>query len=84
MKFGSRSSEQAHLHAPALHHFAPSDALRPVCAAAIPQVMCTSCLCTGKKLATEHDPRVDPFTLVSCVCVCVCVDRQVGCLGWLV
>lgn len=38
--------------------------------------MCTSCLCTGKKLATEHDPRVDPFTLVSCVCVCVC--RQAG------
>ena len=25
------------------------------------KVMCTSCLCTGKKLATEHDPRIDPF-----------------------
>jgi hypothetical protein len=27
------------------------------------KVMCTSCLCTGKKLATEHDPRVDPWSL---------------------
>lgn len=27
------------------------------------KVMCTACLCTGKQLATEHDPRVDPFTL---------------------
>ncbi len=25
------------------------------------QVMCTGCLCTGKQLATEHDPRIDPF-----------------------
>jgi hypothetical protein len=25
------------------------------------KVMCTSCLCTGKQLATEHDPRIDPF-----------------------
>jgi hypothetical protein len=23
--------------------------------------MCTSCLCTGKKLATEYDVRADPF-----------------------
>ena len=28
------------------------------------KVMCTACLCTGKQLATEHDPRVDPFTLM--------------------
>ena len=27
------------------------------------KVMCTSCLCTGKQLATEHDPRIDPFNL---------------------
>lgn len=25
------------------------------------QVMCTSCLCTGLAMATEHDPRIDPF-----------------------
>jgi len=25
------------------------------------KVMCTSCLCTGMELATEHDPRIDPF-----------------------
>lgn len=25
------------------------------------KVMCTACLCTGKALATEHDPRIDPF-----------------------
>lgn len=25
------------------------------------KVMCTSCLCTGKQMATEHDPRIDPF-----------------------
>lgn len=25
------------------------------------KVMCTSCLCTGKQMATEHDPRFDPF-----------------------
>jgi hypothetical protein len=25
------------------------------------KVMCTSCLCTGKLMATEHDPRIDPF-----------------------
>lgn len=27
------------------------------------KVMCTACFCTGKQLATEHDPRVDPFSL---------------------
>lgn len=27
------------------------------------RVMCPSCLCTGMALATEHDPRIDPFTL---------------------
>ena len=27
----------------------------------IGKVMCTACLCTGQKLATEHDPRIDPF-----------------------
>lgn len=25
------------------------------------KVMCISCLCTGKQLATEHDPRLDPW-----------------------
>lgn len=25
------------------------------------KVMCTGCLCTGKQMATEHDPRIDPF-----------------------
>lgn len=25
------------------------------------KVMCPSCLCTGMGMATEHDPRVDPF-----------------------
>lgn len=25
------------------------------------KVMCTSCLCTGKQLVTEHDPRLDPW-----------------------
>jgi hypothetical protein len=25
------------------------------------KVMCAGCLCTGKSLATEHDPRIDPF-----------------------
>jgi len=25
------------------------------------KVMCTTCLCTGMALATEHDPRIDPF-----------------------
>ena len=28
------------------------------------KVMCTACLCTGKQLATEHDPRIDPFNLL--------------------
>jgi hypothetical protein len=27
------------------------------------KVMCTGCLCTGKQMATEHDPRIDPWTL---------------------
>lgn len=27
------------------------------------QVMCTACFCTGKQLATEHDPRIDPFNI---------------------
>ena len=27
------------------------------------KVMCTACFCTGKQLATEHDPRVDPFSI---------------------
>lgn len=26
------------------------------------KVMCTACLCTGKKVAREHDPRLDPFS----------------------
>ena len=25
------------------------------------KVMCTSCLCTGMAMVTEHDPRIDPF-----------------------
>jgi len=25
------------------------------------KVMCTTCLCTGMALVTEHDPRIDPF-----------------------
>lgn len=25
------------------------------------KVMCPTCLCTGMALATEHDPRIDPF-----------------------
>ena len=25
------------------------------------KVMCTSCLCTGRGMVTEHDPRIDPF-----------------------
>lgn len=25
------------------------------------QVMCPTCLCTGMALASEHDPRIDPF-----------------------
>ena len=25
------------------------------------KVMCTSCLCTGWRMVTEHDPRIDPF-----------------------
>jgi hypothetical protein len=27
------------------------------------KVACTACLCTGKQMATEHDPRIDPFNL---------------------
>ena len=27
------------------------------------KVMCTSCLCTGKTMASEYDPRIDPFNL---------------------
>jgi len=26
------------------------------------KVMCTGCLCTGKQLATEHDPRLFPMS----------------------
>jgi hypothetical protein len=33
----------------------------PFCAGS-GKVMCTGCLCTGKQMATEHDPRIDPFT----------------------
>ncbi|KAJ9512315.1 hypothetical protein QJQ45_012906 [Haematococcus lacustris] len=38
----------------------------PICAccAGTGKVMCTGCLCTGKQLATEHDPRIDPFSSV--------------------
>ncbi|RWW19855.1 hypothetical protein GW17_00016063 [Ensete ventricosum] len=25
------------------------------------QVMCPTCLCTGMAMASEHDPRIDPF-----------------------
>ncbi|MCI45852.1 hypothetical protein A2U01_0067091, partial [Trifolium medium] len=24
-------------------------------------VMCPTCLCTGMAMASEHDPRIDPF-----------------------
>jgi DnaJ-class molecular chaperone len=34
--------------------------LCPTCSGA-GKVMCTSCLCTGVAMATEHDPRIDPF-----------------------
>ena len=27
------------------------------------KVMCTSCLATGKQMASEHDRRIDPFLL---------------------
>ena len=27
------------------------------------KVMCTSCLCTGKTMASEYDPRIDPFNI---------------------
>eukprot|EP00271_Cylindrocystis_brebissonii_P005315 TRINITY_DN17304_c0_g1_i1.p1 TRINITY_DN17304_c0_g1~~TRINITY_DN17304_c0_g1_i1.p1 ORF type:complete len:339 (-),score=26.47 TRINITY_DN17304_c0_g1_i1:751-1767(-) len=32
----------------------------PNCAGSA-KVMCPTCLCTGMTLATEHDPRIDPF-----------------------
>lgn len=32
----------------------------PNCAGSA-KVMCPTCLCTGMALATEHDPRIDPF-----------------------
>nr|PNR59591.1 hypothetical protein PHYPA_002382 [Physcomitrium patens] len=32
----------------------------PNCAGAT-KVMCPTCLCTGMALASEHDPRIDPF-----------------------
>ncbi|KAL9994417.1 hypothetical protein Hdeb2414_s0912g00960301 [Helianthus debilis subsp. tardiflorus] len=25
------------------------------------KVMCPTCLCTGMAMASEHDPRIDPF-----------------------
>lgn len=25
------------------------------------QVMCPTCLCTGMLMASEHDPRIEPF-----------------------
>ncbi|RVW19971.1 Protein ORANGE-GREEN, chloroplastic [Vitis vinifera] len=25
------------------------------------KVMCPTCLCTGMEMASEHDPRIDPF-----------------------
>lgn len=34
----------------------------PNCAGAA-KVMCPTCLCTGMALASEHDPRIDPFQL---------------------
>ncbi|KAJ7205319.1 hypothetical protein O6H91_Y486100 [Diphasiastrum complanatum] len=32
----------------------------PNCSGAA-KVMCPTCLCTGMELASEHDPRIDPF-----------------------
>ncbi|CAK9235857.1 unnamed protein product [Sphagnum troendelagicum] len=32
----------------------------PTCSGAA-KVMCPTCLCTGMALASEHDPRIDPF-----------------------
>ena len=31
------------------------------CCSGTSKVMCTSCLCTGVAMVTEHDPRIDPF-----------------------
>jgi hypothetical protein len=31
------------------------------CCSGTAKVMCTSCLCTGVAMVTEHDPRIDPF-----------------------
>mmetsp|Transcript_33723 Transcript_33723/g.82755 ORF Transcript_33723/g.82755 Transcript_33723/m.82755 type:complete len:316 (+) Transcript_33723:3-950(+) len=31
------------------------------CCSGTAKVMCTSCLCTGMAMVTEHDPRIDPF-----------------------
>lgn len=31
------------------------------CCSGTSKVMCTSCLCTGMAMVTEHDPRIDPF-----------------------
>ena len=41
----------------------PNTGSKCVCNACLgtTKVMCTSCLCTGMALVTEHDPRIDPF-----------------------
>lgn len=45
----------------ALENGEPTSSQRcPNCAGAT-KVMCPTCLCTGMALASEHDPRIDPF-----------------------
>lgn len=39
---------------------APTTQRCPNCSGAA-KVMCPTCLCTGMALASEHDPRIDPF-----------------------
>jgi len=39
------------------------DGCRCIACSGSGKVMCTACFCTGKQLATEHDPRVDPFSI---------------------
>lgn len=40
---------------------AVAGAERCACCSGTGKVMCIGCLCTGKKVAREHDIRLDPF-----------------------
>jgi hypothetical protein len=56
---GHKHGKPGHAALPAAAAAASSE--RCACCSGTGRVMCIGCLCTGKKVAREHDIRLDPF-----------------------